>query len=96
MLSLIFKRTYAKAAPQASQTLPALPPFTPSKAPLKRLPNMRGIPTSAIGLAAHPYSHRQPQTLLRAIDYENRLRYDSDGRSKLFDLDNPERFSVLI
>lgn len=54
-----------------------------AKTALSRLPNLRNIRPETIQLQSHPRFRKQPQALMRAIDLENRYRYDSK-RSKLF------------
>ncbi|KAJ3323662.1 hypothetical protein HDV06_001392 [Boothiomyces sp. JEL0866] len=80
----IFKRLYA-AKPQASvaEKLEPLGYFIPRK-PLDRLPNVKGINPQELNLPPHPRHRKEPQTLMRSIDYENQLRYDVDGRTKMF------------
>jgi ribosomal protein L19 len=61
-----------------------LPPFQPV-AGLERLPNVKGIHPHELGLEWHPFHKKQPQTLMRSIDFENRLRYGQDGRTEVLD-----------
>ncbi|KAJ3260524.1 hypothetical protein HK103_000666 [Boothiomyces macroporosus] len=80
----IFKRLYA-AKPQAAvaEKLEPLGYFIPRK-PLDKLPNVKGISPQELNLPPHPRYRKEPQTLMRSIDYENQLRYDVDGRTRMF------------
>jgi large subunit ribosomal protein L19 len=63
---------------------------------LDRLPNVKGILPKHLGLNHHPWHKRQPQTLLRAIDFESRLRHDTDGRTKLFSDEGEARPGCIL
>lgn len=79
----LLKRFYAKPTAATEKALESLKPFVPEPG-FDRLPNVRGINPKDLGLQQHPWQHRQPQTLMRAIDYESRLRHDPDERTELF------------
>ncbi|KAJ3000622.1 hypothetical protein HDV02_004307 [Globomyces sp. JEL0801] len=83
------RRYYAAKSDQpAEETLSPFQPFVPRK-PLAKLPNVKGIPPRQLHLPNHPRAKMEPQTLLRSIDFESQLRFDVDGRSKMFLDKNP-------
>jgi ribosomal protein L19 len=76
--------------------LEPLGPFK-SRAPIGNLPKVSKVKPTTVQLQHHPRYKYPAQSLLRAIDIENRLRYDVDGRSELFFSETPvELGSILI
>jgi ribosomal protein L19 len=67
----------------AEETLEAVGPFIP-RPPIGNLPKVRSIRPETVQLQHHPRFRYPAQSLMRAIDIENRFRYDTDKRTDLF------------
>jgi hypothetical protein len=72
------------------ETQTAVGPWKPAEAK-GRLPDVTHIQPQDIQLQKHPRFRKGPQSLMRAIDLENRFRYDRDrARTNLFFDENPQ------
>lgn len=89
----IVRRYAIKATPE--KELPRIGAFNPRTA-IGTLPKVGRIPPQSIQLQPHPRAKNHPQTLLRAIDVENRVRYDTDKRSELFFGENAVQVGCIL
>jgi ribosomal protein L19 len=65
------------------ETLASVGPFIP-RPPIGNLPKVHNINPTTVQLQHHPRYRYPAQSLMRAIDIENRFRYDTDKRTNLF------------
>jgi ribosomal protein L19 len=68
---------------EAEEVLQTVGPFVP-RPPIGNLPKVHRINPTKVQLQHHPRYRYPAQSLMRAIDIENRFRYDTDKRTQLF------------